>query len=1382
MLDIILENFWVLLVISVITGAWTGYITNDIAIKMLFKEYGFGKFKLGGVIIRSRGKLEKNLGDLVEREIINDQTIRKQLNKPEVKETIRVVVNEFLQDKLYFYFEDNNLYKLEGYENTRENILRFINDYMNENIAEIIVKITEELKITTLTSAEQINQVTNLLTDEVLKVIEDEKIIASIITSFYEKNNHLNLKEFLGDEVYNIIIENLEEVFNDLFEQLKFKYPRQVEMLIKKIYRDLDLQKIVSNLEVDLKSRYVKEFISTQNINDIANLIDEYINSSKSEEAVNVLCEGVIVALKNINKPIIELFTGDLREVIEDFLEEQLPNIIDKLIEMVRKNKGDIEELIESSIDETISDQGAFKRAILSGIRVFLLENFTQKYDIIDKMIEMLENIDVEDVSNTISNQIVTILHEKNIADIVLGLEENDFLSPEMLGKQIHKSMIYISNNTLAKDRDYKDFLNLEIGELLKFDFEKIINQSTVSFISKQIIYNKNIFNLSKRKLIEFINNYIDRPVNTFLKADLIASTAENIDRSIVGHARVNLDSLKLKLSAAVYENLKGRNIADLLNKETLSINSQVLSDVVLSSVEKVLDQYKKVKVHEIFDSLNSIDDLSENVLDSILEFLDRGLETLLTGNVSKVVEDNIKQFDNDQVLEMMEDFMGKKLKPLTIIGAILGGFVGLGLAFTDLGMVNYFMTIPIYALVGYLTNVMAIFFIFRPYKPFLGIKQIQGIIVRQVPVFAQSMGRVVQNNLLSKEIVSNTFANQEQEIKLQFSNFLQQDNYRIVRELMLDKSPDFSEQLQEFINTNINKNKRKLTDQITDEIMNFDLSNINKHMVSEFIAELISNNVNFYNTLIADQIKNAFKTDKTLNQVITNMNESNVEEIIDNIIEVEINKLKDKLKNPNYISKKIYEYRHKVDVIFDKSLNEVFNDSIRENIEIQIQQTIYDNLFTTSGQNSISDMVSEKLHEIFANSKTIDDIFGGRFIPIINENMASILMKIGFKVNDWIQFNKVNIYITVRDKVREQMNVFLTMGYSVMSGDKLVQETVYCLVDDKIPAFINNRISSLNEEVARFFSTLGEVDLESINVEFQEEGINNYIKQVFSSEEIHLKTNRFVSVTLDYFYGIEASRFFGLFQIYSIHDLLLMFDEELKIFNTGLYNQIDTNQDQVVYNIRLFINQFLTREILTTRVRNLTLGIEKEHLIPVVDRSITLLQEDKFMNNGIYNLTLDVVNNISELPVNEILNHKYLRSDIYDTIASINSNYQLRDKATEILTGITTELANELPNIFDDEMKNLVVYALVNSVYDVLEGNIADLLNAVDLKEVTVNEINKMEPEKIKELFDSFAGKYFRRLETYGVMGGIFAFQPIAIIALAYYSVNSIKKQVLHS
>ena len=72
-----MDNAVVNLIGGVLGGAAAGYITNDYAVKMLFKKYG----PIGGVVVKEREKFSKSIGEIVERDLLNHHTIGNELKK-----------------------------------------------------------------------------------------------------------------------------------------------------------------------------------------------------------------------------------------------------------------------------------------------------------------------------------------------------------------------------------------------------------------------------------------------------------------------------------------------------------------------------------------------------------------------------------------------------------------------------------------------------------------------------------------------------------------------------------------------------------------------------------------------------------------------------------------------------------------------------------------------------------------------------------------------------------------------------------------------------------------------------------------------------------------------------------------------------------------------------------------------------------------------------------------------------------------------------------------------------------------------------------------------------------------------------------------------------
>ena len=108
------------------SGAVAGYITNKYAVNMLFKEYTpfriGGKvilpYKFGGVIKNRKEKFIEELSDLVERDIINGNTIKSQFASDEFKKAVNKLSYDFLDESLQESFENLRISDISGFEKT----------------------------------------------------------------------------------------------------------------------------------------------------------------------------------------------------------------------------------------------------------------------------------------------------------------------------------------------------------------------------------------------------------------------------------------------------------------------------------------------------------------------------------------------------------------------------------------------------------------------------------------------------------------------------------------------------------------------------------------------------------------------------------------------------------------------------------------------------------------------------------------------------------------------------------------------------------------------------------------------------------------------------------------------------------------------------------------------------------------------------------------------------------------------------------------------------------------------------------------------------------------------------------------------------------------
>ncbi|MGL5982916.1 MAG: DUF445 domain-containing protein [Cetobacterium sp.] len=87
----------------IIIGSMIGWITNYIAIKMLFrpyKEINIGFFKIQGLIPKRRREIGLSLADTIQNELISISDITKKLENANIEAQMEVVIEDILEKKL----------------------------------------------------------------------------------------------------------------------------------------------------------------------------------------------------------------------------------------------------------------------------------------------------------------------------------------------------------------------------------------------------------------------------------------------------------------------------------------------------------------------------------------------------------------------------------------------------------------------------------------------------------------------------------------------------------------------------------------------------------------------------------------------------------------------------------------------------------------------------------------------------------------------------------------------------------------------------------------------------------------------------------------------------------------------------------------------------------------------------------------------------------------------------------------------------------------------------------------------------------------------------------------------------------------------------------
>jgi len=219
--------------ISSLIGAVIGYITNFIAIKMLFRPYKAKKIGSvtiipQGVIPKEKKNLAKNVANVVETHLLDKEEIHKLLNseefKNEIKNLISKKIDEFEMPNISEFIKNNP-------QKVATNISEFVMDMIKTKFPFAMAILNEEL-IKNMVSEnidKLANKVDNIINLE--KIVDKEKIKTNLQNEaiiFLENESYkiiesLKIGEIVENKVNNFDEKRLEDMLFSLMEK-HFKF------------------------------------------------------------------------------------------------------------------------------------------------------------------------------------------------------------------------------------------------------------------------------------------------------------------------------------------------------------------------------------------------------------------------------------------------------------------------------------------------------------------------------------------------------------------------------------------------------------------------------------------------------------------------------------------------------------------------------------------------------------------------------------------------------------------------------------------------------------------------------------------------------------------------------------------------------------------------------------------------------------------------------------------------------------------------------------------------------------------------------------------------------------------------------------------------------
>lgn len=141
------------LVLIVGIGAGIGWITNYVAIKMLFrpyKEINFGLFKIQGLLPKRKHEIGESIAEIIQSELVSLKDIVSSMDKDKLEEKMSEAIDKILEEKLQreitknfpmiaMFLSSDMLDKIKviiknSILENKDKIISMFSDYLEENV------------------------------------------------------------------------------------------------------------------------------------------------------------------------------------------------------------------------------------------------------------------------------------------------------------------------------------------------------------------------------------------------------------------------------------------------------------------------------------------------------------------------------------------------------------------------------------------------------------------------------------------------------------------------------------------------------------------------------------------------------------------------------------------------------------------------------------------------------------------------------------------------------------------------------------------------------------------------------------------------------------------------------------------------------------------------------------------------------------------------------------------------------------------------------------------------------------------------------------------------------------------------------------------------
>lgn len=1332
--------------LEILGGSFTGYFTNNLAIKMLFQKYG----PLGGVILKTREKFIENISRLVEKDIINAHTLEKELHRPEMRAIFTKMSNHFLNQSLSLKTGKLTVNGIPALEQTVEQLKALLLE--NEQpLEESLVFFLERLKPAGIIGEKQLQYLLPTLFQEMIEVLKEGTFIDEILAKLNRPDNQITLGEILTPATIDQLSNNLIKLTGDIHRQLPVNSSLQITEYLNFFYQKVGMTTILQKIEENCKTALGKSLITTEkHSNNLNKRLKHFFQSEAGELLLNDFTGELFNQLKKNKTPVTLLLGEQLEERVIDFLNDHLPWLIKQIINWLNNSKKELEAGLNQAIEESLAAEAVSSFNLQALIKKTLYRLFKDRFSppgiIADKIIDYLEKkIDLETLSQQISSQLIEFLQHQETGELISTLEKNKIINPQEIGARLRA---YLLNYLEQNDQEFFHRLAEKLVNWVQAtDFTAYFEQNHQQDLFKEIVDNY----LEQKS---FVNRFAHLICRGFarLKKTRVARLLEKQDLKQV--KALILDLLVTHQQRFLEQGYRRYNLfrEKRLSQPTLGQITKYIKNWLQKAV--VIPAKKNYPLSFLLNQLKKgvPDDKLGRLL---LKLLEQNLPSLLEGRIAGAVSANLNQVSDHELQVVVKDFMGRELQPITLFGGFLGMVAAVILYFSKTGFnltpaLSLPLSILVYGFIGYLTNVIAIKMIFRPYreKYLLGLRLpfTPGVVSKEKSRFARAMGQFIKQELLNSKAVAQLFQKKKGQLKDRFLQAIIKNDYQLIKKFL----GNHRQQLAGKISEQLLKKRKQLTIGLTNHLYHRPLPSINVARASlegfkiEHNEQLIRRWAQSLSKLLNSQHK---PVDFAANPATEPLLKMGIEKLISGELEKLINTLQ-KGGLGDYLNQQSQE---KLAGILDKRIKQLTPAAEIKQIKSLLQQSLLAFFQDETTIRKIVRVVSQQGFNQFTAHKKLQELFsayGKELSPAITGQVIQRGLEL-------LTAERQAIKTNLSQLARQKMGIWYPAG-KLVEIDLTLARITDNLLDRQLPLFLRHQQQELEKISSSFLERVGENNLQTLGIGLNSEQLKAIMIKFSAGETFRQKLADLSWLLVNITTRLKLKTIFKILPFPPPDILASYLVKEINSRQKELAVSIEQNRTELIKPLAGLITKMLEQSLRQTKVSSFTEGIATEDLARSLKNTVHLLLSNNPQLPLIKSYIAMIAAKLEKKGLSAYLKEEYWQDDLLTFVDQLATEPGFTQKVETTVQGVILKITDNFTAIFRSETLYFSFEVLITSLLDSIQQYFLEMVSNINTAKITARQIEEMDAGKIEQLFYSFAGSYLYQLEAYGWLGSI--------------------------